>query len=89
MTNHEALRAATINGARYLGLDADIGSIATGKLADLLVLDSSPLANIRNSTSLRYVLVNGRMYDAETLEQLGNHPAPPPVLPWQRVENGR
>jgi hypothetical protein len=88
MTNHEALRAATINGARYLGLDADIGSVATGKLADLLVLDSNPLASIRNSTSIRYVLVNGRMYDAETLEQLGNHPAPAPVLPWQRVENG-
>ncbi|NND70645.1 MAG: amidohydrolase family protein, partial [Rhodothermales bacterium] len=37
MTNHEALRSATLSGAEYLGLDGDIGSIAEGKLADILV----------------------------------------------------
>jgi Tol biopolymer transport system component/imidazolonepropionase-like amidohydrolase len=67
MSNHEALRAATLHGAEYLGLDNDIGAITPGRLADLLVLDASPLADIRNSTSIRYVMVNGRIYDADSL----------------------
>lgn len=84
MTAHEALRAATLNGARSLGLDRDLGSLQPGKLADLVVLDQDPLASIRNSASVRYVMLNGRLYDAETMAQLGNHPAPAPRLPWQR-----
>ena len=47
MTPMESLRAATIAGARYLGLDGDIGSLEKGKLADLIVLDRNPLENIR------------------------------------------
>jgi adenine deaminase len=83
MSNHEALKAATIRGAEYLGLDADLGSVATGKLADLLVLDRNPLVNIRNSTSIRYVMINGRIFDAATMAQTGNHPAPAPRATWK------
>jgi len=83
MSNHEALKAATVNGAQYLGLDGDIGSIASGKFADLLVLDRNPLVNIRNSTSIRYVMINGRIFDAETMAQTGNHPAPAPRAFWK------
>ena len=82
MTNHEALRAATLHGAEYLGLDADIGSLVRGKLADLIVLDRNPLENVRNSTSIRYVMVNGRIFDAETMAQTGNHARPAPSLYW-------
>jgi imidazolonepropionase-like amidohydrolase len=70
MTPMEVLRCATINGARYLGLDKDIGSLETGKLADLVVLDDDPLADIRNSDHIHWVIQNGRVYDARTLDQL-------------------
>lgn len=83
MSNHDALRAATVNGALYLGLDGDLGTVAAGKLADLLVLDRNPLENIRNSTSIRYVMINGRLFDASTMAQLGNHPAPAPAPRWK------
>jgi imidazolonepropionase-like amidohydrolase len=74
MTPMEAIRCATLNGARYLALDKDIGSLEPGKLADLIVLDANPLENIRNSASVRYTVVNGRIFDAATINEIGNHP---------------
>ena len=74
MTNMEALRAATINGAEYIGMGNDIGSLKVGKLADLIVLDKNPLENIRNSESVIYTMVNGRLYDTETMNEIGNSP---------------
>jgi len=71
MSPLQALRAATLNGAQYLGLDKDIGSLEPGKLADLIVLDANPLENIRNSESVHYVIVNGRMFDAATMNEVG------------------
>jgi imidazolonepropionase-like amidohydrolase/Tol biopolymer transport system component len=83
MTPLEALRCGTLNGARYLGLDRDLGSLETGKLADLIVLDRNPLENIRNSDSVRYVMMNGRVYEAATLAEVGNRPRPRPSFWWE------
>ena len=74
MTPLQALRAGTLAGARYLGMDHDIGSLEPGKLADFAVLDANPLTDIRNSESVHYTVVNGRVYDAATMNEVGNHP---------------
>ena len=88
MTNMEALRAATIDGARYLGLDADIGSLEKGKLADLIVLDRNPLENIRNSESISIVVLNGRVYDAKTLNEIGTRQRERPKPWWEAAAAG-
>ncbi|MFL5751811.1 MAG: amidohydrolase family protein [Bacteroidia bacterium] len=72
MSNMEALQCATMNGAKYLGMDKEIGSLEKGKLADLIILDKNPLENIQNSESVRYTMVNGRMYDCESMNETGN-----------------
>jgi Tol biopolymer transport system component/imidazolonepropionase-like amidohydrolase len=74
MAPMQVLRAATLDGARYLAMDKDIGSLEPGKLADLIVLDRNPLENIQNTHSVRYTVVNGRIFDSATLNELGNHP---------------
>ncbi len=70
MTPAEVLRAATIDGAKIIGFDQDLGSLEKGKLADLVVLDRNPLDNIRNTNSVRYVMKNGELYDGDTLDQI-------------------
>jgi len=72
MTNMEALRAATMNGAHYLSMDKEIGSLEEGKLADLIVLDKNPLENIQNTETIIYTMVNGRLYDSATMNEVGN-----------------
>jgi imidazolonepropionase-like amidohydrolase/Tol biopolymer transport system component len=84
MTPMEALRCATINGARYLGLDADLGSLEKGKLADLVVLDKNPLENIRNTDSVRMVMLNGRLYDAETMNEVAPNAHERLPFYWER-----
>jgi imidazolonepropionase-like amidohydrolase/Tol biopolymer transport system component len=74
MTPHEALKCATIFPARTLGMDSEIGSIEPGKLADLVILSADPLEDIRNTDSVHQVMVNGRLFDAATMNQAGNHP---------------
>ncbi|WP_299211737.1 amidohydrolase family protein [uncultured Aquimarina sp.] len=72
MTNMQALQAATINGAHYIGAGNDIGSLKEGKLADLIVLDKNPLEDIRNTETVKYTMVNGRLYDTDTMNEIGN-----------------
>ncbi|KEO75372.1 amidohydrolase family protein [Anditalea andensis] len=83
MSNHDALKAATINGANYIGAGAEIGSLKTGKLADLIIMDENPLEEIRNSESIRYTMINGRLYDTKTMHQIGNEPKERHEFYWE------
>lgn len=65
----EALSAATINPATYLALDGDVGSLAPGKLADMVIMDANPLEDIRNTDQISHVMVNGRIYQASDLKE--------------------
>ena len=70
LSEHDALRVATILGAESIGLSDDLGSVAPGKLADLVVLEGNPLDDIRETSRIRYVMKNGRLYDGETLDEV-------------------
>ncbi|MDH5380523.1 MAG: amidohydrolase family protein [Cyclobacteriaceae bacterium] len=70
MSNHDALKVATIHGANAIGLEKDLGSVESGKLADLVIFNSNPLENIRNTADIEYVIINGRVYEAATLNQI-------------------
>ena len=77
LTEHETLIAATIYGAEAIGLTEDLGSLAPGKLADLQVLDRNPLEDLRNTNSVRFVMRNGELFDANTLAQIWPVERPP------------
>ncbi|MCC6316947.1 MAG: PD40 domain-containing protein [Gemmatimonadaceae bacterium] len=85
LSTHETLRIATIRGAEALGLNTDLGSLEVGKMADLLVLDRDPLADIRNTNSISKVMLNGRLYDASTLDEEWPRQRKLPPMPWGDV----
>jgi adenine deaminase len=86
-SNFEALRAATIDGADYLRLGEEIGSLEVGKRADLIVLNTNPLEKIQNTIDTHQVMVNGRLFDASTMAEIGGRQSPAPTFYWQRHGN--
>jgi imidazolonepropionase-like amidohydrolase len=70
LTPLEALRTATLNPARVLGLKNSLGTIEPGKLADLVLLDANPLEDIHNTRKIRAVLADGRLFRRVDLDRL-------------------
>jgi len=68
LTPLDALRAATLNPAKFFGGTDSLGTVAQGKLADLVLLDADPLADITNTRKIRAVVANGRYYDRAALD---------------------
>lgn len=81
-SNFEVLRAATLHGAEALGLAQDLGSIEPGKMADLLVLARNHLDDIHHTTSIRYVMKNGELFDGDMLNQIWPQQKPLAPLWW-------
>ena len=84
MSPLQAIRCATINGASYLGMDKEIGSLEVGKLADMVILNDNPLVDIHNSEKINYVMVNGRLYDAYSMNETGNREKARLQFWWQQ-----
>jgi Tol biopolymer transport system component len=83
-TPAEIMAIATINGAKYLGLDAQLGSIETGKLADLVILDANPLEDIRNTRKIDMVMLNGVLYRGADAGRIYPDPESAPKRYWFR-----
>ena len=69
-TPWEVLRAGTYDGAWYIGMEGDIGSIEKGKLADLAIIDGNPLEDIRGTEKVAYTMINVRLYESATMNQV-------------------
>ncbi len=82
MAAHDILRSATLVGAQAIGHSKDLGSLEVGKLADLQVLDRNPLDNIRNTSTVHFVMRNGRLYDAATLDEVWPRQRKLPTTQW-------
>ena len=88
MTPMQALQCGTLNGATYIGLNRDLGSLEKGKLADILVMEpgADPTVRIRDSERVQLTIANGRIFESKSMtEQNSQHP---PDFFWQYADNG-
>jgi imidazolonepropionase-like amidohydrolase len=67
LSPEQALRAATLTAAEALGKDKDLGSVEPGKLADMLIVEADPLADIRNASKIQLVIKGGKQYQPADL----------------------
>ncbi|MGB4960686.1 MAG: amidohydrolase family protein, partial [Saprospiraceae bacterium] len=72
MSNYQALQCATVNGAALLGMEAQLGTLTAGKLADLIIIDGNPMEDIRKTENVVFTMINGRLYDTSTMNEIGN-----------------
>jgi adenine deaminase len=79
----DVLKAGTINGASYIGMGEQLGSLKAGKLADIIVMDKNPLENIQNTNSISHTMLNGRLYDSNTMNEIGNYNKPRSKFFWE------
>jgi len=70
LTPIESLQTATINPARFLGMEKDLGTIEKGKIANLVLLDADPFADIHNTTKISEVFLAGQEFDRSALGQM-------------------
>ncbi len=75
-SNYDMLRAATILGAEAIGFGNHLGTIEKDKFADIVILNSNPLDDLRNTVDIRYVMKDGRLYDGMTLDEVYPEPRP-------------
>lgn len=89
MTPVEVLRSATIDGAVIIGVEQDLGSIEIGKLADMVILNTNPLDDIRNTIDIERVVMNGRLYNGYTMDQQWPEQVPLPPFWWWNDSDAR
>jgi Tol biopolymer transport system component len=87
--NMGALEVASVHGAHFLGADKDLGTLETGKLADLMVLNANPLEDIHNTANIAMVMKAGTLYDADTLDEIWPEKKPFGAYYWVNLDQLR